>query len=366
MARHDCRMRAAVLHSIPGDLVIEEVAVDKPRAHEVLIRTAAAGLCHSDLHFLEGKYPYEIPVVMGHESAGVVEAVGADVTHVRPGDHVITCLSVFCGHCEYCLSGRPALCQAPERNRAPGEGSRLAYNGAPIAQLINCGSFAEQMLIHENGLVKIRDDMPLDRAALIGCGVTTGLGAVFRTAAIEVGTTVAVLGCGGIGLNCVQGAAIAGAGRIIAVDLNETKLKMAEQFGATDLVDASAGDAVAQVIELTEGGVHYSFEAIGLKQTAEQAFAMLRPGGTATVIGMIPFGVSIELDGFQFLMEKRIQGSTMGSNRFRIDMPRYVDMYLNGRLKLDELVSARITLDDVNAGFDAMKQGDIARSVIVF
>ncbi|HZN14677.1 MAG TPA: Zn-dependent alcohol dehydrogenase [Acidimicrobiales bacterium] len=359
-------MRAAVLHSIPGDLVIEDVAVDTPARREVRIRTAAAGLCHSDLHFLEGKYPYLTPVVMGHESAGVVEEVGEDVTYVKPGDHVITCLSVFCGHCEYCLSGRPSLCQAPERNRADHEGSRLSLNGAPVSQLINCGSFAEEMLVHENALVKIRDDMPLDGAALIGCGVTTGLGAVFRTARIEAGSTVAVIGCGGIGLNCVQGAAIAGASRIIAVDLNETKLKMAEQFGATDLVDAGAGDPIAQVQALTGGGVEYSFEAIGLKQTAEQAFAMLRPGGTATVIGMIPFGVSIELNGFEFLMEKKIQGSNMGSNRFRVDMPRYVDMYLDGRLKLDELVSARIGLDDVNDGFEAMKRGDIARSVIVF
>jgi S-(hydroxymethyl)glutathione dehydrogenase/alcohol dehydrogenase len=359
-------MRAAVLHQIPGDLVIEDVTVDSPGRREVRIRTAAAGLCHSDLHIIEGKYPYVTPVVMGHESAGIVEAVGEDVTHVKPGDHVITCLSVFCGHCDYCLSGRPNLCQAPERNRADTDPPRLSYNAAPAAQFINCGSFAEEMLVHENAVVKIRDEMPLDRAALIGCGVTTGLGAVFRTARVEPGSTVAVIGCGGIGLNCVQGAAIAGAGRIIAVDLNEMKLKLAEQFGATDLVDAGAGDPVAQVQELTGGGVEYSFEAIGLKQTAEQAFGMLRAGGTATVIGMIPFGTSIELNGFEFLMEKRIQGSNMGSNRFRIDMPRFVDMYLDGRLKLDELVSARIALDEINDGFEAMKRGDVARSVIVF
>ena len=359
-------MRAAVLHSVPGELVIEDVSVDKPGRREVLVRTAAAGLCHSDLHIIEGKYPYLAPVVMGHESAGVVEAVGDDVIHVQPGDHVITCLSVFCGHCEYCLSGRPSLCQAPERNRGEAEPPRLSQGDTAVGQFINCGSFAEQMLVHENAVVKVREEMPLDRAALIGCGVTTGLGAVFRTARIEPGSIVAVLGCGGIGLNCVQGAAIAGAGRIIAVDLNETKLKMAEQFGATDLVNAGAGDPIAQVRELSGGGVHYSFEAIGLKQTAEQSFSMLRSGGTATIIGMIPFGVSIELHGVEFLGEKRIQGSNMGSNRFRIDMPRYIDMYLDGRLKLDELVSARIGLDDVNDGFEAMKRGEVARSVIVF
>jgi S-(hydroxymethyl)glutathione dehydrogenase / alcohol dehydrogenase len=359
-------MRAAVLHQIPGDLVIEDVTVDKPARREVLIRTAAAGLCHSDLHFMEGKYQYPTPVVLGHESAGVVEAVGDDVTYVAPGDHVITCLSVFCGHCEYCLSGRPNLCQSPERVRSETDAPALSLNGEPVAHFINCSSFAEQMLVHENAVVKIRDDMPLDRAALIGCGVTTGVGAVFRTARVEPGSTVAVIGCGGIGLNCVQGAAIAGAGRIIAVDLNEMKLKLAEQFGATDLVDAGAGDPVAQVMELTGGGVEYSFEAIGLKQTAEQAFSMLRAGGTATIIGMIPLGTMIELHGVELLSEKRIQGSNMGSNRFRIDMPRYVDMYLDGRLKLDELVSARIGLDDINDGFEAMKRGEVARSVIVF
>jgi S-(hydroxymethyl)glutathione dehydrogenase/alcohol dehydrogenase len=285
---------------------------------------------------------------------------------VKPGDHVITCLSVFCGHCDYCLSGRPNLCRAPELSRGEGEAARLSLNGTPMMHFLHCSSFAEQMLVHENAVVKVRDDMPLDRAALIGCGVTTGLGAVFRTARVEPGSTVAVIGCGGIGLNCVQGAAIAGAGRIIAIDLNEMKLKLAEQFGATDLVDASAADPVAQVLEMTGGGVENAFEAIGLKIAAEQAFAMLRPGGTATVIGMIPLGSNVELPGVEFLSEKRIQGSTMGSNRFRIDMPRYVDMYLDGRLKLDELVSARIGLDDINDGFEAMKRGEVARSVIVF
>jgi S-(hydroxymethyl)glutathione dehydrogenase/alcohol dehydrogenase len=208
--------------------------------------------------------------------------------------------------------------------------------------------------------------MPLDRAALIGCGVTTGLGAVFNTAKVAPGESVVVLGAGGIGLNCIQGAAIAGAGRIIAVDMVASKLDLARSFGATDTVDASQGDAVAQVLELTGGGVDHAFEAIGLKVAAEQCFAMLAKGGTATVIGMIPIGQSVELPGYAFLSEKRIQGSNMGSTRFRIDMPRYVDMYLQGRLKLDELVSARRPLDEINAAFDAMKAGEVARSVITF
>jgi S-(hydroxymethyl)glutathione dehydrogenase/alcohol dehydrogenase len=360
-------MRAAMLHEIPGKLEIDDVEVDAPGPHEVLVRTAAAGLCHSDLHFMEGKYVWPTPCVLGHESAGVVEAVGDQVSYVAAGDHVISCLSVYCGGCEYCLTGHLSLCDnTAATQRALDAPPRLSRGGNPVWQYFDLSSFAELMLVHENALVKIRPDMPLDRAALIGCGVTTGLGAVFNTARIEAGTTVAVIGCGGIGLNCIQGAAIAGAGRVIAVDMVAHKLDLARQFGATDVVDASDGNAVAKVQELTGGGVHYSFEAIGLKATAEQAFAMLRRGGTATVIGMIPLGQSVEIPGVELLYEKKLQGSNMGSNRFRVDMPRYVDMYLDGRLKLDELVSRRITLDEVNDGFDAMKTGEIARSVIIF
>ena len=241
--------------------------------------------------------------------------------------------------------GRPALCDREGLERGPEQPPRLSRNGEPVHQFLRLSAFAELMLVNENTLVKIRDDMPLDRAALIGCAVTTGLGAVFNTARVPPGSTVAVLGCGGVGLNCVQGAAIAGAGRIIAVDTLPWKLELARDFGATDVVNAADGDPVAQVMELTGGGVEYAFEAIGLKVTAEQSFAMLRKGGTATIIGMIPEGQKIELPGSEFLDEKKIQGSNMGSNRFRVDMPRYVDLYLSGRLKLDELVSARIGLD---------------------
>jgi S-(hydroxymethyl)glutathione dehydrogenase / alcohol dehydrogenase len=368
-------MRAAVLHEIPGNLMIEEVALDQPGPREVLVRTAAAGLCHSDLHFIEGKFTAPTPLVLGHESAGVVEEVGSEVTYVKRGDHVITCLSVFCGQCEFCLAGRPSLCDRIGTERTPDQPARLTLGGEPCGQFASLSSFAEQMLLHEHAVVRIRDDMPLDRAALIGCGVTTGVGAVFRTARVEAGSTVGVVGCGGVGLNCVQGAALAGASRIVAVDTNPYKLELAGVFGATDVIDASAADPVEQIRALfpgrpglggAGGGVDYAFEAIGLKQTAEQAFAMVKKGGTATIIGMIPVGTMIELPGVEFLAEKKIQGSVMGSNRFRQDMPRYVDLYLGGRLKLDELVSARIKLDEVNDGFGAMARGEVARSVIVF
>jgi S-(hydroxymethyl)glutathione dehydrogenase/alcohol dehydrogenase len=360
-------MKAAVLNTCPGDLDIEDVKIDKPGPREVLIKTSAAGLCHSDLHFLEAKYPAQVPVVMGHESAGIVEAVGEQVSYVKPGDHVITCLSVFCGQCEECLTGHMSLCANPETRRAKEEPARLSReDGGTMNQFANLSSFAEQMLIHEHAIVKINPEMPLDSACLLGCGATTGLGAALNTAKVEPGSTVAVIGCGGIGLNAVQGAYLAGAARIIAVDMLDSKLEMAKQFGATDTVNASDGDPVQQVIEMTGGGVHYSFEAIGLKIAAEQAFGMLRRGGTATVIGMIPFGQSIELPGFAFLGEKKIQGSAMGSNRFRVDMPRYIELYMQGRLKLDELVSARIPLEKINDGFSVMKTGEVARTVIIF
>ena len=222
------------------------------------------------------------------------------------------------------------------------------------------------MLIHEHALVKIDPEMPLDRAALIGCGVTTGLGAVFRTARVEPGSTVAVIGCGGIGLSAVQGARIAGANKIIAVDMVPAKLELAQTMGATHVVNGSDGDPVEQVKELTGGGVHNSFEAVGLKETAEQAFNMLRKGGQATVIGMIPVGTKVEVHGVEFLYEKKLTGSNMGSNQFRTDMPRFVDMYLDGRLLLDEMVSQTIELEQINEGFEEMKTGKVARSVIAF
>jgi S-(hydroxymethyl)glutathione dehydrogenase/alcohol dehydrogenase len=359
-------MKAAVFREVNKPMEIEEISVSKPGPREVLIRTKAAGICHSDLHFWNGSYPGQVPMVLGHESAGVVEHVGSDVHYVKPGDHVITCLSVFCGHCEQCLTGHMSLCNEPETNRTKEEAPRLSHNDQPLTQFAQLGSFAEMMLVHEHALVKVREDMPMDRAALIGCGVTTGIGAVIHTAKVEPGSTVAVIGCGGIGLSAINGAALAGAARIIAVDMVPSKLELARKFGATDVVDASDGEAVGKVIEMTGGGVHYSFEAIGLKATAEQAFQMLRAGGTATVIGMIPPGQMVSLHGVDFLSEKKIQGSFMGSNRFRVDMPRFIDFYLQGKLHLDDLISNRIALTDINEGMEALKTGEIARSVIMF
>jgi S-(hydroxymethyl)glutathione dehydrogenase/alcohol dehydrogenase len=361
-------MKAALMREFNKPLVIENIQIDKPGPREVLVRTVATGVCHSDLHCIEGGLPVPPPMVLGHEPAGVVEQVGADVTHVKPGDHVIGCLSAFCANCNYCMSGRPYLCGGAATARTPDQPPRLSLeDGTPLMQFAHLSSFAEQMLLHENALVKVREDMPLEQAALIGCGVTTGLGAALNTARVRPGDTCAVIACGGVGLSVIQGARIAGAGRIIAVDTVASKLHLAEALGATDSVDASDGDAVAKVLEMTGGGVDFSFECIGSNATCQQSVAMIKKGGTAVFVGVVPIGVNVELPGLDLVLQgKTIKGSIMGENRFREDMPRYADFYLDGRLRLDELISARLPLDDINQAFDTMRTGEGARNVIVF
>jgi S-(hydroxymethyl)glutathione dehydrogenase / alcohol dehydrogenase len=357
-------MRAAMFHGPHQPLTIENVDIDKPMGREVLVRTVASGVCHSDLHFVDGYYQFPTPAILGHEAAGIVEEVGLQVSEFKPGDHVICCLSVFCGHCEYCLTGRTHLCQTRPA-RAKTEPPKLSWKGQTVNQFANLSAYAEKMLVHENGLVKIDESMPLDRAALIGCGVTTGVGAVLNTARIEPGSTVAVFGAGGVGLAAVQGARIAGARMIIAVDTVESKLATAKELGATHGVNAKTDEPVKAIRDLTGGGVDYSFECIGLKIAAEQCFDCIKHGGTATVVGMIPVGQKIELDGPIFLREKKIQGCSMGSNRFKVDMPRYIELYRQGRLKLDEMITRRGKLEDVNEAFRAMKAGEVSRTVLM-
>ena len=358
-------MRAAVFHAPNDALTIEDIDLNEPRGNEVVVRTGASGVCHSDLHFVEGLYAMATPAVLGHEGAGVVEAVGDDVTMFAPGDRVIACLSIFCGNCDRCLSGEPFLCmQSPMRRR--GDEPALSWKGAGLTQMAGLATYAERMLVHQNALVKVDQDIEVDRAALIGCGVTTGLGAVLNTAGMEVGSTVAVFGAGGVGLAAIQGARIGGARTIIAVDVHESKLATARELGATHSVDASSRDPVEAIKGIVPGGVDYTFEAIGLKVAAEQCYEAIRRGGTATVIGMIPQGVKVEIDGPSLLGGKTLQGSFMGSNRFRIDMPRYIDWYLQGRLLLDEMITRRGKLDDINEAFRAMKAGEVARSVLMF
>ena len=360
-------MKAAVLRELNEPLCIEEVQVDRPGLHEVLIRTGASGVCHSDVHHLEGTMAGPKPQVLGHEGAGTVEAVGDRVSYVRPGDRVIVCASSFCGHCNQCLMGRSFSCTGrDELVRSDAEFPRLSQGGLPMYPLYNVASYAEQMLVHENAVLKVEEDIPFEQLALLGCGVVTGLGAVLNTAAVEPGSTVAVIGCGGVGLNSVQGAVLAGAARIIAIHTVFSKLELARQFGATDVVDASTGDIVERVLEMTGGGVDYSFEVIGKKETAEQAIKMVARGGTATIVGDLPDDTIIEFDGPKYLRDRKIQGCSVGSTRFRVDMPRYIQFYLQGRLKPDELVSRRLKLEQVNDAFEYMKRGEVARSVITF
>jgi len=360
-------MKAAVLWERNQALAIEDVRIDGPGPQEVLVRTVASGVCHSDLHVIEGGLPMPVPTVLGHEPAGVVLEVGREVLGLAPGDHVIGCISAWCGSCEWCLEGRPYLCLRMDLGRPFGGPPRLSKDGKPIHQFANLSSFAERMLVPERSLVKIRDDMPLDRAALIGCGVTTGLGAVLNTARLQAGSTAVVIGCGGVGLAALQGCRIAGAGKIVAVDNQAWKLELARKLGATDVVDASRGDPTAEVRELTGGGAHYSFECIGLPATVQQAVNVLRKGGTALLVGVVPIGQLVPLHAADLTLQgKTVMGSMMGSNRFRIDMPRYVDFYLDGRLKLDEMISARLPLAQVNRAFEQMRAGEAARSVVVF
>lgn len=354
-------MKAAVLRDVNKPLVIEEAALDEPGPRQVLVKTAASGVCHSDLHFIEGSWPIPLPAVLGHEAAGIVEQVGGGVSYVEPGDHVILSFVPVCGACRFCARGQPYLC-----GQGRIRGQTLHIGDQAISPFLSMSSFAEYMVVPEDSLVKIRNDMPLDRAALIGCGVMTGVGAAMNTAKVEPGSTCAVIGTGGVGLNVIQGCALAGAERIIAVDIHPNKLEMAREFGATHFVDAAKEDPVAKVHELTGGGADYAFEVIGLPTAIRQAFDMIRRGGEAIVVGMAPAGSEVTVSAAAFLMEKNLRGCTYGSARPRYDMPRIIDLYMAGKLKLDELVSRTYPLEGINDAFAAMKNGEVARSVIVF
>jgi S-(hydroxymethyl)glutathione dehydrogenase/alcohol dehydrogenase len=362
-------IRAAICRRPHEPVTIESIQVDAPSGHEVLVRTAATGVCHSDLHVVDGQSRYSLdrPMVLGHEGAGVVEAVGPDVATVRPGDHVVACLSGFCGTCAQCLSGHPNLCVGGAVARPASAPPRLGQKGQPLQAFAGIGSYAEAMLLHENSLVKIDLALPLDRAALVGCGVLTGVGAALRTAGLQAGQSVAVLGCGGVGLSIVQGARIGGAAQIIAVDRVPSKLDTARKLGATHVVDASAEDPVAGVRRLTGGaGVDHAFEAVGNATLVRQCIESLAIRGTATIVGVLPPDAMIEFPWMAIRPECRVQTSRMGSNRFRTDIPRYLEFYRQGRLLLDEMISRRGRLDDLNEAFRAMKAGEVARTVLVF
>ncbi|WP_375394792.1 Zn-dependent alcohol dehydrogenase [uncultured Sphingomonas sp.] len=359
-------MKAAVLFEAKTPLSIEDVTVGKPAAHEVLIRTVACGVCRSDLHFVDGVYPHALPGIPGHEAAGVVEAVGDEVSTVKVGDHVVTCLSAFCGHCEFCVTGRMSLCISSSVKRPRSASPRLMLGDKPIAQMLNLSAYAEMMLIHEHACVAIDRDMPMDRAALLGCAVTTGAGAVFNAAAIVPGETVCIVGCGGIGLAAVNAAKIAGAGKIIALDPVAEKRALAEKLGATHAIDALSDTAADEVVEISRGGVHHSIEAVGRAQSAATAVKVLRRGGTATILGMMPLDEKVGLSALDLLADKKLQGALMGRNHFPVDIPRLVDFYLRGLLDLDTIIADRMPLERINDAFDELRKGDTTRSVITF
>jgi S-(hydroxymethyl)glutathione dehydrogenase/alcohol dehydrogenase len=368
---HAMQIEAAVFRKPHEPLTIETVDLDKPMAREVLVRTVATGVCHSDLHVVDGvgRWPLDRPIVLGHEGAGVVEAVGSEVTSVRVGDHVVACLSGFCGTCPQCLSGHPNVCSNSNSTvqRKDSEKPRLSLGGQPVRQFINISSYAEKMLLHENSIVRIDPDIPLDKAALVGCGVLTGVGAALRSAGLEAGQTVAVYGCGGVGLSIVQGARIGGARQIIAVDMFGQKRQIAMRVGATHFVNSAETDPVKAIRELTGGaGVDHAFEAVGNAQLCRQAIESLAIRGTATIVGVLPPDATIEFPWMAIRPECKVQTSRMGSNRFRIDIPHYLEFYKQGRLDLDAMVTKTGHLGDINEAFRAMKAGEVARTVLTF
>jgi NDMA-dependent alcohol dehydrogenase len=366
--------KAAVMIGIDQPLEIrDDVEVEAPHAGEVKVRMAASGVCHSDLSIQNGTLIGGAPMVLGHEGAGVIEEVGAGVTNLAPGDHVVISWVPQCGECYFCTRGQPQLCEQGSNALASGgllDGTpRMQSQGAPLPQMAASGTFSEVTVVPEIGAVKVPADFDLKLAALIGCGVLTGTGAALNTANIRKGDTVAVIGCGGVGLNVIQGARIAGAAEIIAIDMNETKLSLAKEFGATATVNASQADPVSQVMSMTsEIGADVAFEVIGLQQTIDQTINMTRRGGQAILVGVPRMDVMTTIPAFFgiVLAEKTIKGCWYGSSDVQRDVPKLVDLYRKGQLKLDELVSRTITLEQVNEAFDAMKTGEVARSVIQY
>lgn len=359
-------MKAAVLHEFGADLVIEDVQVADPAPDEVLVRSVASGVCHTDRTMQQGANALPLPLVLGHEVSGVVEKVGSAVTYVKPGDHVATTASSFCGYCRWCLRGELHHCENKGRSRGPGQAPRLHQGDRAVEPFVGLGGFAEHLLVYERTLVKIPHEMPLEMAALLGCAGITGLGAIRHTAGVRAGQTVAVIGCGGVGLNAVQGARLVGASRIIAIDRIPAKLDMALVMGATDVINAAEVDPVQAVLDLIGAGVDHAIEVVGIESTIEQAFAMLDTMGTATVVGVARPEMRVSIPAVQLLLEKKLQGTKMGSSRPRIDIPLYCQLYLDGRLDLDPLLSETMPLDRVNEAMAKLDNPTGARTVLTF
>lgn len=358
-------MKAAVCYEFGKPLVIEDVTLDPPKASEVRVKIAATGICHSDLHLISGEWGGKTPVVAGHESAGTVLEAGPGVTAFAPGERVLVTLIRSCGRCFYCTQGLPHRCETV----FPLDRERRLHNasGVDLRQGIRTASFAEEVVVHESQLVKFGDDIPMEVAALMACGVITGVGAVLNTAQIKAGSSVVVIGTGGVGLNSVQAARIAGAYPIIAVDLLDNKLETAHQFGATHSVNARSQDPIAFVKAHTAGrGADYVFVTVGNAKASEQAFAMLRPRGLQVIVGIPETGATAALPVGAFVEERMVTGSTMGSTRLSVDVPRLFDLYRNKQLLLDQLISRRLPLDQINEAIAHTHSGNAIRNVIIF
>ena len=365
-------MKAAVLNGLEQPMELrDDVEIESPHAGEVKIRVGASGVCHSDLSVQNGTIPLPTPIVLGHEGAGVVEEVGEGVDGLAPGDHVVLSFVPNCGTCYTCSRGQGFLC---ENSGAASSGglidgtTRLTSQGSPLFQMAMLGTFGESAIVPAISTVKIDQDVPLKVAALIGCGVLTGVGAALNTADIREGDQIAVIGAGGVGLNVIQGAKVAGAGEIIAIDQFDHKLDLAKDFGATQTIKVEEGvDPVAAVMDLTGRGADVAFEVIGLGPTMEQAIGMIRPGGEAVLVGVPRLDVFLNLHaGLTFLYTaKTVKGCWYGSSNVHEDVPKLLDLYRDGKLKLDELISKEIGLGDIDAAFAAMQSGEVARSVIV-
>jgi len=364
-------MKAVVFTSADVPVEVCDVDLAAPEPGEVKVAIAAAGVCHSDLHVRRGEWQVAAPLVMGHEGSGVVVEVGAGVTGLAEGDHVVLSWVAPCGICRHCRAGREARCQLVATVVAPGgvlhDGtSRLSRAGEPIHHYLGVSSFAQYAVVPASGAVKIRDDAPLDTAALVGCAVATGVGAVTNTAAVEPGSTVAVIGCGGVGLSVVQGARFAGAERIVAIDVRAEKTLLAVRLGATDEIDALQGDPVEALRDLLPDGVDYVFDAIGMTRTTEQAIRMLGLGGAAVIVGLPPTGARASFEPLALAeADQRILGSNYGSVRPAIDIPALVDRFMDGELKLEELISARRPLDDAAAALDDLELGQALRTLLI-
>ena len=361
------RAKAAVLYEPKQALEMEELELLPPRDGEVLVRYVASGVCHSDLHLMQGLVPHPMPVVLGHEGAGVVESVGPGVTTVREGDHVLTSYIPSCGRCPYCVVGRPNLCDLRDgpRDVMHDGTARFRKGDAEVYQYLQVGSYAERAVLPQESVISIRKDAPLDVVCLVSCGVTAGAGAVINRARVQPGSSVAVFGCGGVGLNAIQAAALMGAGKIIAVDVFDQKLEGAQEFDATHLVNAAKEDAVARIHQICgRGGADYAIEAIGGAKTIEQAFNAVHRGGTAVVIGVSPAGTRVSIDPGMLLQERVLTGSSFGGSRQRVDLPMFVDLFMEGKYKLRELISRQVELEDLNHAYELLERGEVRRSVV--